>query len=66
MVTMADMINQGAEVDADLCDCGHDRGSHWNGTINCGYCGCQDFAFAGCPRCPGTLTHAADCDGAGR
>jgi len=25
--------------DSDLCACGHDRGSHWDGTGKCGYCG---------------------------
>jgi len=25
--------------DSDLCACGHDRGSHWDGTGKCGWCG---------------------------
>lgn len=24
--------------------CTHDRGSHWDGTGACGFCGCQSFA----------------------
>jgi hypothetical protein len=30
---------------ADLCTCDHDRGSHWNGSINCGWCSCDTFAY---------------------
>jgi hypothetical protein len=37
---------QGPDVDADLCECGHDRGSHWDGRINCGWCDCHTFKLA--------------------
>lgn len=32
-------MDQLTNSDDDLCRCGHDRGSHWDGSEDCGYCG---------------------------
>ena len=46
--------------DSDLCDCGHDRGSHWDGTGKCGYCGTPGNGPTECPqfREPFTIAYA--------